>query len=263
MSKLWQWVERRFAVYDLSLDYFSTIRHVWVEVVWGASVIALAFVIPLSLGYNIPRWGIVLFFVGALLIAGYHSWRRERVRLIPKLGISKAKFVTTPVTRGGHVLGNRTFVQLVPECLTEAPVYECTGYLQKVWKLSAEGGWIDAGLDQNLTLQWGNKQERVVTQHPRAEHFLNILYIWDDPWTLVPCVNPDADIPLQRFTAIFGSKPAEAVFRFDVQITSSERIDGSLVSIAPVEARLEVKFKDDPFKPSLEIVDRNISGVLI
>jgi len=258
MSKLWQWVKLRFTVYDLLPDYFSTVRNIWVEVAWGAGVPALAFVILWSLGVNFPTWAITLFFIWALLVAGYHSWRRERVRLIPKLKIREAKFQATPVVLGDHILGNRTFVQLVPECLTDAPIYECAGYLQQVWKISGKGEWIDTGLDKNLTLQWGNQKDRVVTQHPRSEHVLNVFYIWDGPWALIPCVNPDADIPPQRFVAIFGQEPAQAVYGFEIQITCSERIDGNLVGIAPVQCRLEVRFGDDPFKPHLEIVERNM-----
>ena len=87
MGIVWQWIRQRFRQYDLLPEYFATIRYLWVDVAWGAGVPAVIFIMWWSLEYPfpIPRWAIATFFDWALIMAGYHSWHTDHVRLKPKI----------------------------------------------------------------------------------------------------------------------------------------------------------------------------------
>jgi hypothetical protein len=178
MRNFVQWAKQRFVIYNLLPEYFATIRYSWVDVAWGAGVPAIAFIIPWSLNYPIPTWAIVSFFVWALFVAGYHAWRTDHVRLKPKIRAHGTRQVSRAlVNSAGMITGYRIFCQVVMACLTDAPVYECTGHLQRIERWTNENHWEDSGLDQSLTVQWGNEtSERRIEQHPGAERPLNVFF---------------------------------------------------------------------------------------
>ena len=243
-------------LYDLLPEYFATVRHTWVEVAWGAGVPAIVFIILWSLD-RIPQWAILLFFVWALFVAGYHNWRGDHVRLKPRIKAQRTYQTPTPVfVQHVGVVAHRVFSQIVVTCLTEAPVYECEGHLQRVQKFTGRK-WEETDLDKNLILQWANEKERKIEQHPRAEKMLNVFFVQDSPqWMIVPCLNPDADIPAVKLASIFMKSPVDTItaFRFYIHITCSARIDGKLVSIAPDHCILEARFGDDPLRPALTLM---------
>jgi hypothetical protein len=107
-----QWFKRSFDKLDLLGDYFRAAYPQWHEILWGASVPAVIFFLAWSLG--LPKnWAVVLWFIVAWSLAGYYVWRAVHVRFIPKLKIAEARFQDTPVTLGGAIVDNRTFIQLV------------------------------------------------------------------------------------------------------------------------------------------------------
>ena len=194
-------------------------------------------------------WAVAWVF----LVAGYYVWRTDHVRLVPKLAVRGTRLQDTPVTINGSVYDHRTFVQLLPTCLTQAPVYECVAYLQKVERLN-EDGWKDTALDKNLILNWAGEQ------HPQSEQPLNIFFIQHKTNQIVPCLPANADIPSAKFDSIFRREPSGiTAFRFYVQITYSNRVGGHYESVAaPVRVRLEAQFGNDPFEPFLELKELNI-----
>jgi hypothetical protein len=195
------------------------------------------------------NWAAVIL---ALFVAGYYIWRADHLRLMPKLKITEARFQGTPVERNQMIVDERTFIQLIPKCLTESPVYECMAYLQRLDRLTADNQWEETALDRNVILNWG--EDRVVL-HPGAEKPLNVFFIQHRTKQIIPAVRSDADIPWPKFDSIFARKPEGiGAFRFYIQITCSDRINGKYVSIAPVRVCLEVRFGADRLRPSLDLM---------
>jgi hypothetical protein len=242
-----QWFRSSFDKLDLLGDYFRAAYPQWHEILWGASVPAAIFFIAWSLG--LPKnWAVVLWFIVAWSLAGYYVWRAVHIRFVPKLSIVAARFQDTPVTNGSVIVDNRTFVQLVPKCLTESPVYECMAYLQRVDKRIGQDQWEETSLDKNLILHWGEDKREL---HPQSEQSLNVFFIQHNTNQIIPNLKPDADIPLAKFDSILMREP---ILRFYVQVTCSDRMNGSFVSIQPVRVCLEVRFVGpNRFRPQLEL----------
>lgn len=235
---------KKFRREHLVFLYFTLVATRWQAVLWGGSVLAVAFgwhFVTADWPYPVK----VTACVVALFVAGYYVWRADYVRLIPKLAIRTAHLLETPTTDiHGHITDHRTFVQLVPTCLTEAPVHNCIPYLQRVEKLTTEG-WKDTGLDRNLILRrWATEL------HPQAEPHLNVLYIQHTSNQIIPYVNPEADIPTPKFDSLFGGEPDIAEFRFYVQVTYSDK-DGN--NLKPVRVYLDVNFANDRLHPTLSL----------
>lgn len=232
----------------LILDYWIAVKnHAW-ETFWGAGAIGI--IITTYTLYRPPsRWLLGWVVAWAFLVAGYFTWRAYHVRFIPKLAVRDWHFQETPITRDGMVYDHRTFVQLVPTCLTEAPVYDCVAYLQRVEKLSAANDWEETTLDRNLILNWANEH------HPQSEQMLNVFFIQHQTNQIIPCLPPSADIPWAKFDSIFRGEPGLTDFRFFIQITYSDKVHGD--SLKPVRVRLDVKFDGDQFHPSLKMTEMN------
>jgi len=244
MTKIWQWLRS----FNLFRDYLQAAGQHWQQVLGGASVPFLIWGIWFIVG-NPPAWINWTVVLVALLIAGYYVWRADHVRLIPKLKIGGTRFQDTPVTFGGMVVDHRTFVQLVPECLTESPVYECVGYLQRVDKRVGQDQWEETALDRNLVLNWGDDK---VELHPKSEKPLNLFFIQHQTNQIIPNLKRDADIPSAKFDSILMKEP---ILRFYVQVTCSDRVNGDFVSIQPTRVCLEVRFEGpNRFRPILELM---------
>jgi hypothetical protein len=231
-------------------EYWLAVKnHSW-EIFWGAGVIGIIctiFTLYYSPSRNLLGWVVAWLF----LVAGYFVWRADHIRLIPKLKIAGTGFQDTPVVRDGRVVDHRTFVQLLPECLTESPVYECVGYLQRIERRGGQNQWEEIALDRNLRLGWS---EENLELHPRAEKPLNVFFLPHNTNQIIPTVRQDADIPFQRFDALLMQ---ESVLRFHVQITCSDRVNGNFVSIQPVKVCLEVRFEGpNRFRPILELTQQ-------
>jgi hypothetical protein len=239
---------RNFRHEHLLFQYFTLAFTRWQAVLWGPSVLAVVWGMHFTVGIATPpvwlNWTAV---VVALFVAGYCTWRADHVRLIAKLAVRGTHFQETPITRDGIIYDHRTFVQLVPTCLTEAPVYESVAYLQRVEKLNSDDQWEETALDRNLILNWAREH------HPQSEQMLNVFFIQHQTNQIIPCLPAGADIPWEKFDAIFRGDPGVEEFRFHIQITYSDKANGD--SLKPVRVRLDVKFDNDPFHPSLEVID--------
>ena len=128
------------------------------------------------------------------------------------------------------------------------------GRLRRVQRFSERNGWEDTGLDNNLLLQWANEAGlRSIEQHPGVERMLNVFYVQDTPLAIVPCVNPDADIPSAKLADIFPVGAAMRL-RFHIQIDCSDRANGRTLSIAPEFCVLEAHLGDDPLRSTLTLL---------
>jgi hypothetical protein len=145
------WIRRWASKYGLFPDYITIIIRRWQEHLWGESALAAAMVIALALLHP-PAWVIVLYFLLVLVLAGYFAWRVDHLRLIPKLTVTK--FYIQP-TNTNNPAESRVFVQILPECITEAPVLGCSGHLLRVCKRATiEEKWGPTALTEKLPLMW-------------------------------------------------------------------------------------------------------------
>lgn len=216
------WLKRLFSKYDLLGEYFATLRTTWIDVAFGAGIPALIFLIFWSLGTDIPRWAIVLFFFWAFFTAGYHNWRVDYVRLIPKLelgGIRVIKTPTTqiigPVTRPGP---DRVLAQILVKALTEVPIENCRGQLLRVWKWSDKAkGWKKTDVDEPQDLLWSIVDNPVRTIE--VDRQLNLFHIDDLPQLAIV---PEVQSLPNRMAAVFTGSEASAVFKFDISVTGKD-----------------------------------------
>ena len=253
--RLIKWLKSKLGTFDYFWDYIEAAYNHFNDIFWGVAVVGAVYAIPFliyglsSQFRQFPSWLNWLAIVMAVLLAGYYVWRPYHIRLIPKIRVAGVHFQDTPVTLGGKVVDHRVFVQLLPECLTESPVYESVGYLQKVEKRVGQDQWEETAIDKNLLLNWGDDK---VELHPKSERPLNIFFIQRDTGQIIPNLKRDADIPSQKFDAALMNEP---ILRFYVQITCSDRINGNFVSIPPVRVCLEVRFVGpNRLRPQLQLI---------
>jgi hypothetical protein len=126
---------------------------------------------------------------------------------------------------------------------------KCVAYLQCVEKLAADG-WKDTGLDRNLILKYAREH------HPQAEQPLNVLFIQHETNQIIPCLIKEADIPVAKFDLLFGGEPDIAEFRFYIQITYSDKVNGN--SLKPVRVHLDVNFANDRLHPTLDLKELDV-----
>jgi hypothetical protein len=250
MSRTTDWLRNRIATYGSFFDYCATLRHTWVDVAWGAGLPAVAFIIVWSLGFPIPQWGIAAFFVWALIMAGYHSWRLDHMRLVPKFAVRGIKYQSTPTMdeNTGQPIGASVYAQLLLKCLTSAPIPECAGHLREVRKWSPETQqWEETALNESLPLGWshGDKEHSPITLEPDIERHLNLFFVHGDKKTIVPAVHP---LPLGAHS-VFA---ADDVFRFDITVRGRD--------CAAVNLLVRVRRGDSWDKPVAEIIRKDQIG---
>ncbi len=224
MASFSDWLKGRINKYDLVLDYFATLRQTWVDVALGTGVPAVGFIIWWSLG-NIPQWAIALFFVWALIVAGYFSWRADHVRLLPKFEIGEFCIQETP-TEG---LQRRVNVQLIARCLTDAPVKECQGYLLRVYKQNDKSDWDLTAMNESHILDWSRHGATPLTLKPGIDQRLNVCFIASDFLRMIPAITRLPSI----WRTVFDSN---GTFRFDIKVTAE--------NCAPVDKSIAVSLDD-------------------
>lgn len=236
MASFSNWLKRRIAKYDLFLEYFATLRQTWADVAWGTGVPAVGFIIWWSLG-TIPQWAIALFFVWALIVAGYFSWRVDHVRLLPKFEVREFRIQETP-TEG---LQRRVYVQLLPQCLTDASVKECQGNLLRVFRrIAADSGWDLTSMNEPLPLEWSYHGADPLTLKSGIDQRLNVCYRVNDLSMLIPAVAP---LP-SRWRDVFKYT---GTFRFDIRITAED--------CEPVDVSIAVSLDDCEWnKPTVTLL---------
>jgi len=234
-------------------------NHAW-EIWWGAGVIGLACTL-LTLYYAPSRWILGWAVAWVFLIAGYYAWRPYYIRLTARAEITGVRLQSSPQSRtmisgitglpmSDEILAYRTFIQAEFKCLTEAPLYECKGYLKQLRRLVGDR-WESADFG-SLVLKWDNENEvQEITQHPHVEKSLNVLSIRESDRRVEICCF--ADLSHARVVQFFSEGIKK--YEFDITITYSDRVNGHLVSVAPASACLSVEFTSDPSKPLCLLVE--------
>ena len=227
---------KRFRKEHLLFQYFTLVFTRWQAVLWGGSVLAVAFgwhFVTADWPYPVK----VTACVVALFFAGYYVWRADHIRLIPKLEVvAKAHLQETPVEQGTE---RRIFVQIEPKCLTDSPVTECLGHLLRVYKRWGNEEWELTEMNERILLEWSHYGSVPITLYPSGGQYLNICWRTTSLNVIIPACNPRPS----RWREVFDSV---GTFRFDVEITSRE--------CSPVHASVMVNIDQTEWnKPMVEV----------
>jgi hypothetical protein len=198
--------------WKLVRDYLLAVKeHAW-ETVWGATVVGIPFTIY-TLYFAPSRLFLAWFCVWIVLVAGYYIWRADHIRLIPKFAVTELIVQPTETEDPNSM---NLYVQIIPECLTDAPVHECRGRLLRVCKRHSDSGeWVVTGMNAPLFLGWDYYGIIPFTLEPGIKRRLNICWWGDRSMFIVPAVDP---IP-SKFKAVFNSS---GTFKFDIRLTAKD-----------------------------------------
>jgi hypothetical protein len=251
MRQFRTWLMKQLEKLLLMPDYFRALAKEWLNILFGETLVGIGFLVWWSLGAP-TNHALVVVFVIAMFVAGYYAWRAHHARLTPRLEICGACVQDTPVLGDlGLPVGMRTFIQVMPRCLTDAPIYECEGHLRQVRKWSkSKNIWEPTVINEPLQLRWSQMTPSAITLHPGVERNLNIFYVQHGTWDIILEVH--GEIP-PRAASVFYKSPG-CVYRFDLEVTGSDRINGSSVSLKATRVTLEVDIGNDPLSPRLEFV---------
>ena len=223
-------------------DYWSAVwNHAW-EIWWGAGLIGLICT-ALTLYYAPSRWILGWVVAWVFLVAGYYTWRPYQLRLTPKFRVSDLRVQPTPTESPGTT---RMYVQVTPECVTDAPVYECRGRLLLVSTFNpARQDWVPTEMNAPLNLGWDYYGYDQLTIEPGIGQRLDVCY-WDNHATaVVPTVQP---LP-SKWRSIIGPGP----FKFDIRMTAKDS--------PPVDFSVTVDLLGRKWdKPEVELIQNRETG---
>jgi hypothetical protein len=213
MSRVLQRI-KKFWREHLSFQYFTLVFTRWQAVLWGGSVLAVAwglhFIVALI---NPPVWVNWTAVLVALFFAGYYVWREDHVRLMPKFNISE---ICAQVTETNDPHTPALYVQIIPKCLTDAPVHECRGHLLRVsTRFSPEEKWKLTDMNSPIFLEWDYYGIPPQTLEPGIDRRLNVCHWSSANSFVVPAVNP---LP-SKFKSVFDSSDT---FKFDIRVTAKD-----------------------------------------
>ena len=204
----------RFREEHLVFQYFTLVFTHWQAVLWGPSVLAVIWGMHFIVGTGTPpEWVNWTAVVLALFVAGYYTWRADHIRLVPKFSVNGPVIQPTE-TEDPNVM--KLYVQIVPECTTEAPVEECQARLLRVWKRHMDNEeWSLTSMNAPLILGWDYYGHEPLTLQPGIQQRLDICYWSKDQVFIVPTVYP---LP-SKFRTVFNSI---GTFKFDVRFTAKD-----------------------------------------
>jgi hypothetical protein len=205
-------VRKQFQTLELVPRYFYAIAKEWMNLLFGESLVGVLLLIWWALG-NPP---LVPIFVLAALVAGYYAWRPLYLFRIPKINIQQFAITPTP-TNLSNVF--QTYIHIIPECATEAPIEECKGFLLRVLRLSEKDKWESTTIDEPLELLWSIYDDTGPrTLYPGVASRLNVCYVSSHDRELHASVSK---LPLRCGAALKARNPHQGhdTFRFDIRLT--------------------------------------------
>jgi len=108
------------------------------------------------------------------------------------------------------------FIQIIPTCFTDAPVFDCRGRLLRVChRYRDEDEWEVTRMDAPLFLGWDYYGSDPMTLEAGIRQRLNVCYWSQSSRFIVPAVEP---LP-SKFRVVFNR---HGQFKFDVRVTASE-----------------------------------------
>jgi len=195
--------------------------------------------------------GIVVFLIVSLIVFLIRSRTTPLTPPSPaipkKFEITKVEIFPTPTTQ---INVHQVYVQVVPQCLTEAPVHECKGHLLRVYKrYLGDASWHTPVINQPLDLQWDTKDSSPLTLQPGIDQRLNICFRDSRP---TATVIPATDFVPMLWTTV--PNPA-GTFRFEIRVTA--------IDSAPVDISVDVTVEGrDWDRPSVQLTQGFTSNVV-
>lgn len=210
MRQFRTWLIAQFEKLLLMPEYFPALAKEWLNILFGETLVGIGFLIWWALGAP-TNHALIVVFVIAMFVAGYYAWRADYIRLQPKFKVEKVIAQRTETESAGTT---KIYLQVLPECLTDAPVQECHGRLLLVYKLDGHGQWIPTEMNSPLKLGWDYYGYDPLTIEPGIGQRLCVCW-WDNHATaIVPTVDP---LP-SKWRSIIGPGP----FKFDIRMLGKE-----------------------------------------
>lgn len=180
------------------------------EIFWGPTVLSIIFGI-VTLWWSPTIFTFLTYLLIVVFMTGYHLWREQYVRLQPKF---KVETIIAQLTDTEDPSTSKIFLQVLPECLTDVPVFECRARLLLVSKLDGNRNWAPTQMNSPLKLGWDYYGYEPLTIEPGIGQRLNICW-WDNRLTaVVPTVEP---MP-SKIRRILGPGP----FKFDIRMSAKD-----------------------------------------
>ncbi|MGA7380739.1 MAG: hypothetical protein WBX03_07795, partial [Terriglobales bacterium] len=180
------------------------------DMFWGPTVFGIIFSIA-TLCYPPLKLWFLTYLLTLFFTTGYFLWKGDYVRLQPRFRVSKIIAQRTE-TEASDVTS--IFLQVLPECLTDAPVEDCHARLLLVSRPDGYGKWIPTEMNSPLKLGWDYHDYEPLTIEPGIGQRLNVCW-WDNHATaIIPTVNP---MP-SKWRTIIGPGP----FKFDIRMTGKD-----------------------------------------
>jgi hypothetical protein len=206
MAKFAEWLISRRRTLDLVRVYLRAVIARWNDILW-LSLPTFPFIIWWFLG-SPPMWLVFLVLLWIFIVAGYYTWRADHLRLIPQVVLEEIRLQQAPAGKA-----NRTYIQLVMTCATEAPVEECKGWLVHLWKWSeSSNDWEKSEPNQALRLNWSPGNDAPITLFPGVPEIIDVIFVSDRDARMFFCANWSP----QRAQDINLEQPS--LFKFEVVV---------------------------------------------
>jgi hypothetical protein len=190
--------------------YWNTFKDKAWDILWGPTVFGIIFGITTLWHSPLTVW-FLSYLLLVVFLTGYYLWREEYVRLQPCFKVEKIIAQRTD-TEAPTV--TRIFLQVLPECLTDAPVLECRARLLLVSQLDGSGNWTPTEMNSPLKMGWDYYGHEPLTIEPGIGQRLNVCW-WDNHLTgVIPSVEP---MP-SKWRSIIGPGP----FKFDIRMSAKD-----------------------------------------
>jgi hypothetical protein len=219
--------------FKLLWEYLLAFKATAWEIFWGASMAGIIFGLC-TLEWAPSKTVLLLYLLLVTFMAGYAMWKADHIRLMPKLKVTEFKIERTNTSDPAE---SRTYVQLCPRCLGDAPVIGCEGRLLRVHEFDYETKqWRPTAMDEAIDLEWSIYEFGPQTIQPGAEPRLNVCYVtFPNRWKsrkLVPTISRQ----LVRWKDVFDS--SDGKFKFDIRITSNNCVPVDVSVIVSLEGHI-------------------------
>lgn len=216
---------------SLLWEYLKSFKDSGWEIFWGATLPSILFGIYIIF-YTPTTVTFLCYLLLVFFFTGYNLWKADHMRLVPRIAVKEWKIEKTPTTSANE---SRTYVQLLPKCLSDVPVSSCQGHLLRVYhRDSGSQEWQLTAMNEPIDLEWSiyGYGQRII--HPGAEPRLNVCYVrLSMQEKRMRQIVPTVRIWVLRWNEVFAS---DGLYRFDVRITAENcsPVDVSVaVSIPP------------------------------
>ncbi len=188
--------------------YWGLFKEKGWELFWGPTILGIIFCVS-TLWHSPTLTWFLTYLLVVCFMTGYYLWRDGYEKLQPKFKVEKiiAQRTDTEVSTV-----TRIFLQVLPECVAEAPVLECRARLLLVSQRNTKGEWVPTEMNSPLKMDWDYYGHEPLAIEPGIGQRLNICW-WDNHLTgVIPSVYP---MP-SKWRSIIGP----GTFKFDIRMSA-------------------------------------------